>query len=87
MCINVKVFDAIAAQARGVTLEQARELLPTIPPSSITAAAHRLSIAGSLVLHRRGKTITYHAKPGAQPVDGRGRPARIAVTPRSGTSG
>ena len=28
MCINVKVFDAIAAQGRGVTLEQACELLP-----------------------------------------------------------
>jgi hypothetical protein len=42
-CINVKLFDAIAAHGRGVTLEQARELLPGIPPSSVTSAAHRLS--------------------------------------------
>jgi hypothetical protein len=27
-CINVKLFDAIVAHGRGVTLEQARKLLP-----------------------------------------------------------
>jgi hypothetical protein len=80
MCINVKVFDAIAAHGRGVTLEQARELLPAIPPSSVTAAAHRLSSNGALTLHRNGKTIVYCAKAGAQPADGRGRPARIRLT-------
>jgi hypothetical protein len=74
VCINVKLFDAIAAQGRGVTLEKARELLPAIDPVRVTSTAHRLSIAGSLVLQRRGKTITYHAKPGAQPTDKRGRP-------------
>ena len=74
MCINVKLFDAIAAHGRGVTLEQARELLPAIPPSSVTAAAHRLSSSGSLTLQRHGKTIVYSAKPGAHPADGRGRP-------------
>jgi hypothetical protein len=87
MCLNVKVYAAIAAHGRGVTLEQVHGLLPAIPPSSITAAAHRLSIAGSLTLQRKGKTIVYSAKPGAQPGDGRGRPSRIAVAPRSGTSG
>src|ERR1700682_4838683 len=50
MCINVKVFDAIAAHGRGVTLEQAHDLLPTIPPSSVTSAAHRLSSNGALTL-------------------------------------
>ena len=87
MCINVKVFDAIAAHGRGVTLEQARELLPAIPPSSVMAAAHRLSSSGSLTLQRNGKTIVYSAMPGAHPADGRGRPRRTAVAPRSGTSG
>jgi hypothetical protein len=87
MCINVKLFDAIAAYGRGVTLEQAHELLPAIPPSSITSAAHRLSCSGALTLQRNGKTIVYSAKPGAQPGDGRGRPRRIAVAPRSETSG
>jgi hypothetical protein len=87
MCINVKLFDAIAAQARGVTLDQACKLLPAIPPSSVTAAAHRLSSSGALTLQHMGKTIVYYAKPGAQPVDRRGRPARIAVAPRSETSG
>ena len=87
MCLNVRLFDAIAATGRGVTLEQARELLPAIPPSSVTAAAHRLSCSGALTLRRNGKTIVYSAKPGAQPVDGRGRPARIAATPRSEPSG
>jgi hypothetical protein len=87
MCINVKVFDAIAAHGRGVTLEQAHELLPAIPPSSVTAAAHRLSSSGALTLQRNGKTIVYSAKPGAQPADGRGRPRRITVAPHSGTPG
>jgi hypothetical protein len=87
MCINVKLFDAIAATGHGVTLEQARELLPAIPPSSVTSAAHRLSAAGALTLHRTGGTIVYSAKPGAHPVDGRGRPASIAATPRSEASG
>jgi hypothetical protein len=31
MCINIKVFDAIVAHGRGVTLEHARALLPAIP--------------------------------------------------------
>ena len=62
MCINVKVFDAIAAHGRGVTLEQAHELLPVIDPSSVTSAAHRLSIAGALTLKRKGRTILYSAK-------------------------
>jgi hypothetical protein len=87
MCFNVKVYVAIAAHGRGVTLEQAHALLPAIPPSSVTAAAHRLSCSGALTLQRNGKTIVYCAKPGAQPVDGRGRPRRIAVAPRSETSG
>jgi hypothetical protein len=86
MCINIKVYAAIAAHGRGVTLEQARELLPAIPPSSVTAAAHRLSVAGALTLQRMGKTIIYCAKPGAHPTDKRGRP-RIAATPRDATSG
>jgi hypothetical protein len=54
MCINVKLFDAIAAHGRGVTLEQARELLPAILPSSVTAAAYRLSSNGALELQPRG---------------------------------
>ena len=87
MCINVKLFDAITAHGRGVTLEQACELLPTINPSSVTSAAHRLSCSGALTLERAGKTIIYCAKPGAQPTDKRGRPRRIAVAPRSETSG
>jgi hypothetical protein len=33
LCINVKLFDAIAEHGCGVTLEQAHELLPAIPPS------------------------------------------------------
>jgi hypothetical protein len=85
--INGKLFDAIAAHGRGVTLEQARELHPAIPPSSVTSVAHRLSSDGALTLHRNGKTIVYSAKPGAQPVDGRRRPARIAATPRGEASG
>jgi hypothetical protein len=52
MCFNVKVYAAIAAHGRGVTLEQAHTLLPAIPPSSVTAAAHRLSSAGALTLQR-----------------------------------
>ena len=74
MCINVKLFDAIAAHGRGVTLGQAHELLPAIDPVRVTSAAHRLSIAGALVLQRRGKTIIYSAKPDARPTDKRGRP-------------
>ena len=81
MCLNVRLFDAIAAHGHGVTLEQAHELLPGINPSSVTAAAHRLSCSGALTLQRNGKTIVYSAKPGAQPADGRGRPRRIAVAP------
>jgi hypothetical protein len=50
MCINVKVFDAIAAHGRGVTREQACELLPAIDPSSVTSAAHRPSSNGALTL-------------------------------------
>jgi len=87
VCLNVRLFNAIAEHGRGVTLEQARELLPAIPPSSVTAAAHRLSSSGALTLQRNGKTIVYSAKPGAQPADGRGRPRRIAATPRGETSG
>jgi hypothetical protein len=86
MCINVKLFDAIAAHGRGVTLAEAHGLLPQIVPKRVTAAAHRLSIAGALTLKRRGNTITYHAKPDAQPTDKRGRP-RITVAPRSEASG
>jgi hypothetical protein len=86
MCINVKVFDAIAAHGRGVTLEQARELLPPINGTSVVSAIHRLSIAGALTLQRRGKTITYCATPGAHPTDKRGRP-RLAATLRGTTSG
>src|SRR5450755_1533793 len=33
LCINVKLFDAIAEHGCGVTLEQAHELLPAISPS------------------------------------------------------
>ena len=35
--------SVIAAHGRGVTLDQACELLPAIPASSVTSAAHRLS--------------------------------------------
>jgi hypothetical protein len=87
MCIDVKLFDAIAAHGRGVTLEQARELLPGINPSSVTAAAHRLSSSGALTLQRKGKAIVYYVKVGAHPTDKRGRPRRIAVAPRSETLG
>jgi hypothetical protein len=87
MCINIKVFDTIAGQGCGVTLEQARALLPAIDPVRVTSAVHRLSIAGAIELQRAGRTIIYHARPGAQPTDKRGRPRRIAVAPRSGTSG
>jgi predicted transcriptional regulator of viral defense system len=86
MCLNVRLFDAIAAHGHGVTLEQAHELLPGINPSSVTSAAHRLSCSGALTLHRNGKTIVYNAKAGVQPADGRGRPRRIVVAPRSATS-
>lgn len=86
--IESLVYDAIGSvNGRGVTLEQARELLPAIDPSSVTSAAHRLSSSGALTLQRMGRTIVYYAKPGAHPGDGRGRPRRIAATPRSGTSG
>ena len=74
MCINVAVYNAIAAHGRGVTLQQAHGLLPAIDPVRVTSAAHRLSIAGALTLQRRGKTIIYSAKPGAHPTDKRGRP-------------
>ena len=81
------MYDAIGSvNGRGVTLEQARELLPPINGTSVVSAIHRLSIAGALTLQRRGKTIIYCATPGAHPTDKRGRP-RIAATPRSGTSG
>jgi hypothetical protein len=81
------LFDAIAAHGHAVTLEQAHALLPAIAPKSVTAAAHRLSSSGALALQRNGKTIVYSAKPSAHPEDGRGRPARIAVAPRSEASG
>jgi hypothetical protein len=55
--VHQKLVDAIAAHGRGV--EQARELHPAIPPSSVTSAAHRLSSDGALTLHRNGKTIVY----------------------------
>ena len=89
MCINVKVFDAIAAHGRGVTLEQAHALLPAIAAASVTSAAHRLSVAGALTLQRAGRTIIYSAKPGAHPTDKRGRPRMAATpaTPHSATSG
>jgi hypothetical protein len=82
--IESLVYDAIGAvNGRGVTLEQARELLPEIHPESVTSAAHRLSSAGALTLKRAGRTIIYCAKAGAQPTDKRGRPARKTATPRS----
>jgi hypothetical protein len=87
MCINVKVFDAIAAHGRGVTLEQARELLPAIAAASVVSAVHRLSVAGSLKMSRTGKTIVYNVKVGESPTDRRGRPRSIAAAPRSATSG
>ncbi len=86
--IAAAVFDVVAAlHGRGCSMGKVIKALPAIDPESVINAAHRLSIAGALILHRNGKTIVYCAKPGAQPTDGRGRPARIAVAPRSGTSG
>jgi hypothetical protein len=86
--IESLVYDAIGSvNGRGVTLEQARELLPAVDPVRVTSGVHRLSIAGAIKLQRKGKAITYSAKPGAQPTDNRGRPRRIAVAPRSETPG
>ena len=70
----MKLFDAIAAHGRGVTLEQARELLPAIPLSSVTSAAHRLSSNGALILQRNGKTIGYSAKRARNPPMGAAGP-------------
>jgi hypothetical protein len=50
MCINVRLFDAIARHGRGVTLQQAQELSPAIDPSSVASAAYRLSSKDALTL-------------------------------------
>jgi hypothetical protein len=86
MCINVAVFDAIAAHGH-VTISKTCALLPGIPASCVTSAIHRLSIGGSIRMQRMGRKIIYSAKPGSHPTDKRGRPRRIAVAPRSETSG
>ena len=86
MCINVAVYDAIAAHGHA-TIAQTCNLLPAIAAASVASSVHRLSASGALTLQRMGRKIIYSAKPGSQPTDQRGRPRRIAAMLRSETPG
>ena len=52
MCINVKVFDAIAAHGRGCSIEAVIEALPDIERESVASAVYRLKDRGTLKSYR-----------------------------------
>ena len=84
------MYDAIGSvNGRGVTLEQARELLPPINGTSVVSAIHRLSIAGALTLNvgaRRSSTAPRQARTRQISADGLGSPPRRAAERRAGSS-
>ena len=82
MCINIKVFDAIAAlPGRGCSMREVVEALPDIDRESVISAVHRLSEKGVLRLHRvSGVGAFYAIASGAtRPADGRGRPRKQPI--------
>jgi hypothetical protein len=99
MCINVKVYDAIAAlPGRACSMREVIKALPDIDRDQVTNAVHRLSDKGTLVARHNCVGFWYSIAPGAtRPTDGRGRPRkreqptrRIESSPatlRSETSG
>jgi hypothetical protein len=85
MCINVKVFDAIAAlPGRACSMHDVIKALPGIDRDQVTSAMHRLSEKGVLRLHRVfGVGAFYAIAPGAtRPTDGRGRPRKSEESTR-----
>jgi hypothetical protein len=82
MCINIRLYDAIARHGRGVTLAEACALLPAIDPTSVVSAAHRLSSSGALKMSRDRKTILYCGVAGATVTDKRGRPRGSTMAAR-----
>jgi hypothetical protein len=85
--IAAAVFDAIV-EGRGYSMREAIKALPDIDRAVVANAIHRLRDLGILSSHREaGLGAVYTITPGAtRPTDGRGRPRRIAATPRSETS-
>ena len=79
MCINIKVFDAIAAlPGRGCSMQDVIKALPDTERESVISAVHRLSEKSALRLHRGfGAGVFYTIAVGAaRPIDGRGRPRK-----------
>jgi hypothetical protein len=79
MCINMKVFDAIAALPGGgcSTMQDVIKALPDIERESVISAVHRLSEKGALVVRHNCFGFMYSLAPGAtRPTDGRGRPRK-----------
>ena len=79
MCINVKVFDAIAAHGHGCsTMRDVIEALPDIERAMVICAVHRLREKGVLQIHHAlGVGFIYSPAQGAtRPIDGRGRPRK-----------
>jgi hypothetical protein len=99
MCINITVYDVIAAlPSRACSMQDVVKALPDIDRESVISAVHRLSDKGVLVVRHHCFGFMYSIAPGAtRPTDGRGRPRKSAqstrrlesspATLRSGTSG
>jgi hypothetical protein len=78
MCINVKVYDAIAVlPGRACSMHDVVKALPDIDRESVISAVHRLSDKGALVARHHCFGFMYSIAQGAtRPTDGRGRPRK-----------
>ena len=79
MCLNIAVYDAIAAlPGRACSMHDVVKALPDVDRESVISAVHRLSEKGTLRLHRGfGAGAFYTIAQGAtRPTDGRGRPRK-----------
>jgi hypothetical protein len=78
MCLNIAVYDAIAAlPGHGCSMHDVVKALPDIERESVISAVHRLSDKGVLVARHHCFGFMYSIAPGAtRPTDGRGRPRK-----------
>jgi predicted transcriptional regulator len=76
MCLNIAVYDVIAALPGGVcSIHDVVKALSDIDRESVKSAVHRLSDKGVLVARHHCFGFMYSMAPGAtRPIDGRGRP-------------
>jgi hypothetical protein len=84
MCLNIAVYDVIAAlPGRACSMREVVKALPDIDSDSVIIAVHRLSDKGVLVARHNCFGFMYSIAPGAtRPTDGRGRPRKSEQSTR-----